>query len=113
MAIREEEILQAACYKWFTDTYPGERQMMHCNNNGSANWIKGALNASMGVVPGVSDLEWALPGRVIFIEMKTPTGTQSDAQKDFMRKVMERGHQYIILRSLEEFKQFVWQNIGK
>lgn len=87
--------------------------MLHCNNNNSHNRIKGSLNAAMGVVPGPSDLELVCSGYVLFLECKTPTGTQDQPQKDFQKKVEFLGHKYVIFRSLEQFKQIIWENIGR
>lgn len=52
---------------------------------------------------GVSDLIIVQPNRVIFVEMKTETGRQSDKQKDFESMVSALGFEYYICRSLEEF----------
>lgn len=44
-------------------------------------------------------------GKVVFVEMKTPKGTQQDTQKEFQRNVQRLGHEYHICRSLEDFMQ--------
>ena len=44
--------------------------------------------------------------RVIWIEVKSPKGKQSDLQKSFQAKVESEGHMYILARSLEDVK--VW-----
>ena len=61
----------------------------------------------IGVVSGVSDMIMILPEKVIFLEIKTPTGKQSTKQKEFEEKVKKLGHKYFILRSLEDFKNKV------
>lgn len=108
-----EQQIQADCVLWFHNTYPSERQMLHANNNNSATRIAGNIAKSMGVVAGVSDLELVGFGFTMFIEMKTPTGVQSHEQKEFQRKVTERGHMYIIIRSLTEFKTLIEGIYGK
>lgn len=57
---------------------------------------------SLGLLPGVSDLVMVLPGKVVFLEVKTPTGTQSDKQIKFESKIKELGHSYFIVRSLQD-----------
>lgn len=110
---REEEILQADCALWFWNTFHEERRMLHCNNNNSANSIAGAKMKAMGVVRGVSDMELVYDGGVLFIELKVGDNGQSEHQKDFMNKVRARGHDYVIVKSLEHFKKLVCQVIGK
>jgi hypothetical protein len=61
----------------------------------------------MGVLPGVSDLVLILQNKVIFIELKNHKGIQSEKQKEFESRVLELGHHYIIIRSLEEFKKLI------
>jgi hypothetical protein len=59
---------------------------------------------AIGMMPGVSDLIVIFPGRVIFIEIKTPEGRQSTSQKDFQATVSDLGFEYWVVRSLEQFK---------
>jgi hypothetical protein len=61
----------------------------------------------MGVLAGVSDLILVLKNRVIFVELKNHKGIQSEKQKDFQIKILELGNQYIVIRSLEEFKKLI------
>jgi hypothetical protein len=61
----------------------------------------------MGVLAGVSDLVLILKNRVIFVELKTHKGIQSEKQKEFEVKIYNLGHQYVIIRSLEEFKKLL------
>ena len=60
-----------------------------------------------GLVAGVSDLIIIQPKRVIFVEVKTKTGTQQKTQIDFQKTVTALGFEYLIVRSLEEFKAAV------
>lgn len=104
--------MQACICFWFWNTYPSERRMLHMNNNNSFNSIEGATKKAEGVVDGVSDLEYIDWGAIIwFIELKLPGGVQSDVQKDFERKCIERGHRYIIHYSFVETKNFLTQRI--
>lgn len=59
-----------------------------------------------GLLPGASDLIVILPfGGIFFVEVKTPTGKQSDKQKNFESRIKKLGYEYILVRSLEDFKE--------
>lgn len=60
-----------------------------------------------GMKAGASDFVFVMPNRAVFFEVKTPTGTQSDSQKDFQKQVEALGFEYYLVRSLEQFKQIV------
>lgn len=109
-SVREDK-LQAACTQWFWNTFPEHRRMLFHVDNNSYNAVIGARKKALGVVAGVSDLVLILFGEIIFIEAKDEDGTQSNEQKDFEAKVTERGHQYVIIREVEEFKRFVTYKI--
>ena len=52
-----------------------------------------------GMRKGISDLTVIGNGRIVFLELKTKTGRQSDAQKIFENKVESNGFRYILARS--------------
>ena len=62
---------------------------------------------AMGLRSGVSDLIVLLPNRIIFLEVKTPTGTQSPNQKKFHKKVIELGFEYFLVRSVDDVAKIV------
>lgn len=111
--MQTEEQLQAECTQWFWETLQDHRRMIFHVDNNSVNAIVGARKRALGVVPGPSDLVFVLKGRVIFVELKTLTGIQTDEQIDFMNKVIERGHKYIIIRTFQAFKLLVYNEIAK
>jgi len=51
---------------------------------------------------GASDCIAIKKGRVLFVEFKTKTGRQSDAQKNFQTSVEAQGCTYLLIRSLAE-----------
>ncbi|MFA5703770.1 MAG: VRR-NUC domain-containing protein [Advenella sp.] len=57
---------------------------------------------TLGLKRGVADLVVVLPFKILFMEVKTPTGTQSQPQKDFQQQVQNLGHTYVIVRSVAE-----------
>ena len=57
-----------------------------------------------GLMSGVSDLIILRPNETIFCEVKTDFGKQSEKQKDFQSLVENLGFKYILVRSLDDFK---------
>ena len=108
-----EEQLQSSCVQWFWNTYPKHRRMLFHVDNNSWNSVIGARKKALGVVSGPSDLILILRRRVIFIEMKITGGAQSENQREFEQKVNERLHEYTIIYTLQEFKDFICQVIGE
>ena len=62
---------------------------------------------AMGLRSGVSDLIVLLPNRIIFLEVKTDKGRQSDNQKRFQKKVESLGFEYYVVRSVDEVEKIV------
>ncbi len=52
--------------------------------------------------PGGADLIGCYRGRFVAVEIKTPTGRQSEDQRRFQRCVERAGGIYVVLRSVEE-----------
>lgn len=68
---------------------------------------------STGLKAGVSDLIVLLPNKVLFVEVKTNTGVQSDKQKEFQQQVEKLGFEYHLVRSLDDFIKIISNNIKK
>ncbi len=110
MAEQPEIQLQSSAFLWHWNNFPLERGLLHANNNNSYNATKGNQNKSLGVVKGVADMEYVTDGgKIVFIEMKTTSGSQSPDQKYFQAQVENRGARYVIIRSLTEFKALIQQ----
>lgn len=60
-----------------------------------------------GLLAGVSDII-VIIDKVYFIEIKTETGSQSKEQKEFQEIVTNLNQEYLIIKSLNEFK--IWLN---
>jgi len=104
-----ESQLQQQCFMWFhNEAYKDQRgRLWHAFNN-PPNAIQGAMLKSMGLTKGVADLVYLLPfGKVLFIEMKTETGTQSKEQIAWQVLVESLGFEYVICRSFEQFKELI------
>jgi len=81
--------------------------IVHASNNeirGSSDWAKRqqALMKSMGQYPGFSDLIVLSGGRVLFIEIKTKTGSMSQVQRHFRASVESQGHCFAIVCSIDD-----------
>ena len=66
---------------------------------------------STGMTAGVSDTIVVLPNKTLFCEFKVQDGRQSDKQKEFQQIVTDLGHEYHVVRSLEQFKDIINENI--
>ena len=64
--------------------------------------LKQALAVGMGLHPGFSDLIVLSEGRVLFLELKAPTGRLSESQRIFRDRVRAQGHAWGMARSLDE-----------
>lgn len=101
-----EENIQTACVDWFRLAYP--RYIVFATpNGGSRNVVEAANLKRSGVLSGVSDLIIVASHAVLFVEMKTKTGTQQASQKKFQADVERLGFEYKICRSLPDFQRTV------
>lgn len=73
-----------------------------------------AKDISLGVVPGAADLMLTKgDGNFIWVEVKTPKGTQSERQINFEKNHVGIGNDYFIVRSVEDFiKVHDWYFFG-
>lgn len=106
----EEKIQQEICV-WFNNNYCLKHHSPRCAiysvPNESKSKSETLRKMAMGMKPGVSDLHVILPGKILFVEVKTPDGRQSKSQIEFENIVSELDHNYYIVRSLEEFNKII------
>lgn len=57
---------------------------------------------SMGLLPGTNDLVLVHRGMYYGLEVKIPTGTQSNDQELFQHNIIKAGGKYEVVRSVEE-----------
>ena len=110
--------IQSQCVAWFWNEYPEYRGLLfHIPNEGNReSKTDGAYRKALGLVAGVSDLMLLVargPYHGLCIEMKTEVGRQSDVQKEWQLKVEKQGYKYIVVRSLEQFKQEISEYLSK
>jgi hypothetical protein len=108
---KSEDKIQQECWKWFVNTYclkhHEPRLLMYSVPNDSANVTEQMRKKATGLLAGMSDMHIVFPNKLIYCEFKTPTGRQSDAQKDVENRVNKLGFEYWIVRDLETFKKLV------
>jgi len=105
----KEDVIQAEIYKWYNNNFCLKSHDPQCiifsvPNGGTRDKREAMLLKATGVVAGVSDLIIIKPNEVIFVEVKTEIGKQSDKQKQFQQTVETLGFKYLLVRSLEDFK---------
>ena len=103
----DESRLQQACVTWFRLQYPKLALCLVANPNGGArNKLEAAIMKGEGVTAGVADLTLYVMRHgygALLVEMKTPQGRQSPAQKVWQAAVEAQGYKYVICRSIEDF----------
>jgi hypothetical protein len=102
-----EAQLQSKAFTNFWNNNPHLRGRLFAINQNSHNQIKGAINRSLGVLPGVSDMAYLIPGSVVWIEWKTPSGKQSPDQRKFQELVTSLNMHYHIVTSEEDFLKII------
>lgn len=101
-----EAHIQTACVNWYRLSYP-KCLIFAVPNGGSRNKIEAANLKREGALAGVADLILLAEGKVLFVEMKTMKGRQTEKQKLFQRNVERLGFQYVVCRSFDEFRSEV------
>lgn len=74
-------------------------------------WFTYKNHQTLGSHKGVADLTAMKDGKVVFIEVKKPGGSQSEYQKQFEQDCREHGIEYTILTSLNE--AIFWEKCQK
>ncbi|MBR3467152.1 MAG: VRR-NUC domain-containing protein [Bacteroidales bacterium] len=99
-----ERELQHRCVEWFRETYP-DCLILSIPNESAHNRVNYFVYT--GLLRGAADLVLVLPEKVVFVEMKTRYGKQSDDQIHFEGECRKLGVPYHLCRSLEEFQAVV------
>jgi hypothetical protein len=110
--MKSEDVLQAAIYRWYHNTYcTKNNNPKHCIfsvPNGGFRTSREAMKLkATGLVAGVSDVIVIQPNRIVFVEVKLEKGKQQQNQIEFENTVKALGFEYYVVRSLEEFKNII------
>ena len=103
---KSESKIQQEIWSYFWNTFclpkhePRE-MIFHVPNENQHRLIR------IGVYPGCSDLVISWRGSIYFVEVKTEKGRQSLNQEQFERHCNQSGFIYVLVRSLDEFKEFL------
>lgn len=97
----EESKIQQAVVRWFRLQYP-KYIIAAVPNGGYRNSKEAVIMQREGILAGFSDLIIIAQRNVLFLEMKTQKGCQSEKQKEFQHKVTQLGFEYVICRSFEQ-----------
>lgn len=116
-AEESESELQSKCVAWFRAEYPDKRRLLFSIPNGvklhgteKERVITWKRLEREGAVPGAADLFLSVPSgdlAGLYIEMKTPKGTQQETQKEFEADVVEAGYGYVMPRSEKQFRNAI------
>lgn len=119
-AIRDLEVsedrIQYEIVTWFHNSYclykHKPRGLIMSVPNGGRRDKKEAMKLkATGLLAGAADLILIYNGKVLFMEVKTDTGRQSDSQVDFEHRIHDNGLKYYIVRSLDEAKELVMREL--
>ena len=117
--MKSEDKIQSEIFQWFWNSYclknHNPRLLIHSTpNGGSRHLLEAKKLKSTGLVSGIADLTIKLPNSIfIDIEVKTEKGIQSPNQKDVQKILEDMNCNYIIVRSLDDFKMKVIPIINK
>ena len=101
-----ESQIQRQMVQWFRLQYP-KYIIAAIPNGGQRNALEAKIMKGEGVLAGFSDLIVIAYNNVLFIEVKTKEGRQSELQKKFQADVERLGFQYSVCRSLQDFQMTV------
>lgn len=98
-----ESQIQRQMVGWFRLQYP-HLVIAAIPNGGQRSKVEASIMKGEGVLAGFSDLIIIASGNVLFVEVKTKNGRQSELQKKFQSDVERLGFQYSVCRSLQDFQ---------
>lgn len=104
MKTKSEARLQQECVQWFRKNFY-KKGIIFSVPNERKDYLEIKPLLQTGLLSGASDLIVVMKGVVLFVELKTPTGTQGKKQKQFQDNVEAFGFDYCLIRDLESFKK--------
>jgi hypothetical protein len=100
---RPESLIQQAIHEYLTIKHifhfsvPNGVLLGGRNNYAIMNTLK-----NEGLCLGASDLVVMPKGKLLFCEIKTKIGVQSESQKEFQKQIEVLGYTYLIWRSIDD-----------
>lgn len=112
--MKSEAQIQAEIVKYFHNTFclrnnePRGIIFSVPNELAGNNKISTMQAKATGLKAGVSDLVVCKPcGEIVFVEVKDHKGKQSEKQIEFEQTIKSLGFRYLLVRSLEQFKEVI------
>lgn len=102
-----EQQLQSKCFTRLWNEQPQTRGCFFAITNNSEHVGRAMQRKAMGLVAGVADTCFIWDGKTYFLEFKTETGRQSEKQKWWQSVCEQHSIQYIIIRTEEQFFNFI------
>lgn len=102
-ALEQERVIQWA--RWMSGKYPEMDLLFHIPNGGRRDQREAQHFKRLGVKAGVSDLFLPVPRgsyHGLWIEMKTPGGKVSQAQKEWLEAMQEQGYAGFVCYGADE-----------
>lgn len=108
-----ESAIQQSMITYFRYQYPQYQKLLFSIPNGA--FLAGTKEQRIrqwkrlereGAITGAADLFLSIPKHGFngfYIEVKTPKGTQSKEQKEFMKLVREMGYKYEVVKTIDDF----------
>lgn len=110
-----ESRIQQQCVIWFNNTFclkhHEPRLLIFSVPNEGKDVAEQSRKIQIGLLRGVSDTIIDFGNKIVYCEFKDGTGKQSDKQREFQERVENLGREYWLIRSLEEFKKKVNENL--
>ena len=107
---KSEAKIQQEIGNWFINNYglkhSEPKRIIFAIANGGKRDLREAKSLKLQhVKAGIPDMQIILEnGRVVWVEVKTEKGVLSAVQKLVMQDIEDLGHHYLVVRSLEDFK---------
>lgn len=109
--MKSENKIQQEVVMWFRNNFCTTKNHPRCAifsvPNEGTDVKEQQYKKSIGMMSGVSDLIVVIENKVLFIECKDDKGKQSENQIEFEKIVTDLGHDYFVVRSLEQFKEII------
>lgn len=110
-----ESRIQSEIVSWYNNKYCLSFHIPRClilsiHNGGDRHIATVSQSLATGEYSGAADLLVIHLGKVLFVEVKTPDlkkSVQKPSQKNFQKHIESVGHQYFIVRSIEDFKLLI------
>ena len=108
----QETTLHLAIVEYLTHALPTGALLHHSPNEGRHHVAHRVRLKKMGMCRGWPDLEIIYQHSLYFLEIKTPQGRLSPAQKSLHTQLRDQGCQVEVIRSLDEVHAWVAATFG-